>query len=97
MPEGPCSSHTSRLLNFLACLITHASVKCAVLNLLCAGGRGSGVKSDERFPQLVTHLCRVLHTPYDSPSHVQAQECVVSILFTLSQFMILKLHLNTDL
>lgn len=83
LSEGPCSSHTARLLNFLACLITHASVKCAVLNLLCAGGRGSGVKADERFPQLVSHLCHILRSAYDTPSHVQAQECVVSIMQSL--------------
>ncbi|KAK3914172.1 Protein virilizer-like protein [Frankliniella fusca] len=82
-PEGPCSSHTARLLNFLACLITHASVKCATLNLLCAGARGSGVKADERFPPLISALCRILRTPYDKPPHIQAQECVVSVIQSL--------------
>lgn len=67
-PESPCSGHTARLLNFLACLVTHASVKLAVLHLL---GKGSSVKSDERYPGLVTSLCAILRSPSDSPSHIQ--------------------------
>lgn len=30
----PCSSHVTRLLNFLACLVTHGAVKCALLHLV---------------------------------------------------------------
>jgi hypothetical protein len=67
-PDSPCSGHTARLLNFLACLVTHASVKSAVLHLLAKGG---SVKSDERYPALVTSLCAILRSPSDSSSHIQ--------------------------
>ena len=68
VPESPCSGHTARLLNFLACLVTHASVKSAVLHLLARGG---SIKTDERYPGLVTSLCAILCSPSDSPSHIQ--------------------------
>lgn len=79
-PESPCSGHSARLLNFLACLVTHASVKPAVLHLL---SRGGGTKADERYPGLVLSLCSILRSPSDSPSHIQAQECVVSVIQSL--------------
>ena len=34
-----CNSHVARLLNFLACLVTHSPLKCAILQLLqCSNG-----------------------------------------------------------
>lgn len=80
VPELPCSSHTARLLNFLACLVTHGSIKAAVLNLLLARGN---VKSDERYPDLIQFLCIILQSPSDTPAHIQAQECVVSVIQSL--------------
>jgi len=78
IPESPCSGHTARLLNFLACLVTHASVKSAVLHLLTKGG---SVKSDERYPGLVTSLCAILRSPSDSSSHIQVGiNLVISLL-----------------
>lgn len=76
MPDSPCSGHTARLLNFLACLVTHASVKSAVLHLLAKGG---SVKSDERYPALVISLCAILRSPSDSSSHIQVRIATVLI------------------
>nr|CAD7407518.1 unnamed protein product [Timema poppensis] len=78
--EVPCSGHTTRLLNFLACLVTHPGIKCAVLQLLVKGG---AVKSDDKYPGLVEVLCTILKSPSDYPAHIQAQECVVSVIQSL--------------
>nr|CAD7395412.1 unnamed protein product [Timema cristinae] len=78
--EVPCSGHTTRLLNFLACLVTHPGIKCAVLQLLVKGG---AVKSDDKYPGLVEVLCTILQSPSDYPAHIQAQECVVSVIQSL--------------
>jgi len=75
--DSPCSGHTARLLNFLACLVTHASVKSAVLHLLA---KGSSIKSDERYPGLVTSLCAILRSPSDSPAHIQVGITSVPLL-----------------
>lgn len=84
-PESPCSGHTARLLNFLACLVTHASVKSAVLHLLTKGG---SVKSDERYPGLVTSLCAILRSPSDSSSHIQVGINLVNSLLDIVDFVL---------
>jgi hypothetical protein len=43
-------------------------MKSAVLHLLA---KGSSIKSDERYPGLVTSLCAILRSPSDSPAHIQ--------------------------
>ncbi|XP_063240539.1 protein virilizer isoform X2 [Bacillus rossius redtenbacheri] len=80
--DAPCTGHTARLLNFLACLVTHASIKCAVMQLITRCGP-SMCKADEQYPALIVVLCSILVRPSDNPAHVQAQECVVSVIQSL--------------
>ncbi|XP_066999085.2 protein virilizer isoform X2 [Anabrus simplex] len=91
--DGLCSGHTARLLNFLACLVTHAAVKSALLQLITKGGP---VKADERYPGLVTMFCNILRSPSDSPSHIQAQECVVSVIQSLCDTEVTLLSTPSD-
>lgn len=74
---GICNNHLARLLNFLACLVTHGTVKCAVLHLLHSSNHQ---KIDEKYPSLVTLFTNVLTISNSSTSHIQAQECILSII-----------------
>ncbi|XP_048518759.1 protein virilizer-like [Dendroctonus ponderosae] len=67
----PCSSHVARLLNFLACLVTHGAIKCAVLHL---------VGAEDKYAALLPAFAHVLQLPDRAPAHMQAQECVLSVL-----------------
>ncbi|XP_054285555.1 protein virilizer-like isoform X1 [Macrosteles quadrilineatus] len=80
-PERPVTSHMMRLLTFLACMTTHASVKAALLNLIVR--QPSSDKAHQRYPDLVVSLCHILRAPHDCPTHVQAQECIVSVVQSL--------------
>ncbi|XP_023947796.2 protein virilizer [Bicyclus anynana] len=65
--EGePASASLARVLGFLACLVSHAPVKCAVLQSVSAGGP----KSNE----VQTTLCNILSLANASSDHVTAQE-----------------------
>ncbi|KAL0270837.1 UNVERIFIED_CONTAM: hypothetical protein PYX00_008118 [Menopon gallinae] len=77
--EIPCSSNTLRLLNFLACLASHASIKAAVLQLLTT----SNIKTDERFQCLITAFTTILRTPCNVATHTQVQEHVILVIQAL--------------
>lgn len=70
-PERSASSHLMRLLAFLACLATHASIKAAIIQLTIRPAAPDKVQ--QRYPDLVVSLCHVLRAPHDSPTHIQAQ------------------------
>lgn len=74
----PCNGYSARVLNFLACLVTHSTVKSAVLNLLSSGG--SSVKSDDKYPQLVSTFLQILKMAVNNQQHLLAQECICSII-----------------
>lgn len=76
---GPCSSHTARLLNFLACLVTHNTIKCAVLHLIHTNATVT-LKTDERYVMLIPSFVQILKINSTLTSHVQAQECILSII-----------------
>ncbi|XP_046659595.1 protein virilizer isoform X2 [Homalodisca vitripennis] len=77
--EWPVSSHMMRLLTFLACLATHAPVKAALLHLTI---RNNSDKT-QRYPDLIVSLCHILRANHESPTHVQAQECILSVIQSL--------------
>lgn len=77
-PMTPVGYNVARILNFLACLITHPSVKCTTLHLLRQGT--SLPKSEDRYSIFIPLLCSILTTVSDNQSHVQSQECVISII-----------------
>jgi hypothetical protein len=97
---GVCNNHVTRLLNFLACLVTHGTLKCAVLHLIHSGN----AKTDEKYPSLVQIFGQVLKINNSSTSHIQAQECILSIIqsfcdieITLLQSAIEKSEITSDL
>lgn len=99
----PCTSHTSRLLNFLACVVTHGSLKCAVLQLL-HNINSSGIKGDEKYPSLVIIFSQILKNNSTQNSHIQSQECILSIIqsfcdseITLLQNYVEGRHLSSDI
>ncbi|XP_060534477.1 protein virilizer [Cylas formicarius] len=76
LDASSCSaSQTARLLNFLACLVTHAPIKCAVLHLIHGGG---AAKTDDKYAELVPRFCRVLRL--EGGGAAQAQECILSVV-----------------
>ncbi|KAF5276514.1 hypothetical protein FQA39_LY06583 [Lamprigera yunnana] len=81
-PNQPCSGNIARLLNFLACLVTHNSLKCAVLQLIQAGSLHAS-KNDEKYCSLIPAFAKILTLNSHVNSHVQAQECVLSIIQSL--------------
>lgn len=67
LKEGEAASTSlARVLGFLACLVSHAPVKCAVLHSMSVGGP----KSNE----VQTVLCNILTMANASNDHVTAQE-----------------------
>ncbi|CAH2269534.1 jg19082 [Pararge aegeria aegeria] len=67
LKEGESANASlTRVLGFLACLVSHAPVKCAVLHTISAGGP----KSHE----VQTALCNILALANASSDHVTAQE-----------------------
>lgn len=74
----PCGGNVARLLNFLACLVTHSPLKCAVLQLI-HNNSATALKGDEKYPSLINSFSLILKTSNSSNSHVQAQECILSI------------------
>ncbi|XP_056632492.1 protein virilizer isoform X1 [Diorhabda sublineata] len=76
---SPCNSHIARLLNFLACLVTQNTIKCAVLHLLHSNSTVTS-KTEERYVNLIPAFGEILKIINTSNSHVQAQECILSIL-----------------
>ncbi|CAH2039124.1 unnamed protein product, partial [Iphiclides podalirius] len=62
----PATASSARVLGFLACLVSHAPVKCAVLHTMNSGGPRAG--------DVQAALCAVLATPGASSEHAAAQE-----------------------
>lgn len=79
MKLGPCNGHVARLLNFFACLVTHSTIKCAVLYLIHSNSSVS-LKTEEKYPNLIQAFMQVLKNNCTSNSHVQSQECILSII-----------------
>lgn len=79
--DRPVSSHAMRLITLLACLVNHASIKAAVIHLTMRNSQAA--KIDERYPNLIVSMCHILRAAFDSPVHIQAQECIVSIVQSL--------------
>lgn len=79
MKMGPCNSHIARLLNFLACLVTHNTIKCAILHLIHTNSTVT-LKTDEKYVSLIPAFAQVLKTNCTTNSHIQAQECILSII-----------------
>ncbi|XP_076274997.1 protein virilizer-like isoform X2 [Rhynchophorus ferrugineus] len=78
--DGPCTSHVARLLNFLACLVTHNTVKCAVLHLMHTNSNVTG-NQENKYSSLILAFSNILkRSDVTSTSHIQAQECILSIL-----------------
>lgn len=77
--SGPCSSYAARLLNFLACLVTHNTIKCAVLHLIHTNSTVTS-KTDEKYVSLVPAFAQVVKNTNSTNSHIQAQECILSII-----------------
>lgn len=70
-PERPATGELMRLLTFLACLVTHASIKAALIHLVTR--HATADKAHQRYPDLIVSLCHMLRAAHDSPTHVQAQ------------------------
>lgn len=77
--QKPCSSHVARLLNFLACLVTHSTIKCAVLHLIQTNSNVTG-KTEDKYSSLILFFSNILKLNDLSNSHIQAQECILSIV-----------------
>lgn len=78
----PCNSNNARLLNLLACLVTHNSFKCAILHLLHPNNSNIS-KCDEKYPTLIQSFTKIIILNSTVNSHVQAQECLLSIIQSL--------------
>lgn len=96
-----CNGNIVRLLNFLACLVTHSPLKCAILQLI-HNNSASVLKSDEKYPALIGAFAEILKTSDPSNNyHVQSQECILSIFqsFCDSEITLLQVPLddNTEL
>ncbi|KAG5885200.1 hypothetical protein JTB14_012224 [Gonioctena quinquepunctata] len=76
---GACNAHVARLLNFLACLVTHNTIKCAMLHLVHTNSTVT-LKTEERYVSLIPAFWQVLKNNCNSTSHIQSQECILSII-----------------
>ncbi|XP_026733965.1 protein virilizer [Trichoplusia ni] len=65
-PGEPATASSARVLGFLACLVSHAPVKCAVLHAMNSGGA--------RAADVQMALCSVLGLANASNEHAAAQE-----------------------
>ncbi|KAL3285082.1 hypothetical protein HHI36_019206 [Cryptolaemus montrouzieri] len=72
-----CTPHLARLLNFLACLVTHNTLKCAVLSLLQTN---PGLQTDQKYVSLISYFVQILKVNNQITHHVQCQECILSII-----------------
>ncbi|CAG9862506.1 unnamed protein product [Phyllotreta striolata] len=76
---APCGPHLARMLNFLACLVTRSTIKCAVLHLLHSNSTVTS-KTEEKYVNLIPAFAQILKINSTNNSHVQAQECILSII-----------------
>lgn len=90
-PGEPATSSSARVLGFLACLVSHAPVKCAVLHAMSAGG--------PRSADVQTALCGILSLSNGSNEHAAAQEFAAHALaaFCDAEVTLTPLHAATDL
>ncbi|XP_050313210.1 protein virilizer isoform X2 [Anthonomus grandis grandis] len=79
--KNVCSSHVARLLNFLACLVTHSPIKCAVLHLVHSDANITG--KSEKYSGLIPIFSQIVKTSDLSNNHIQAQECILSVVQSL--------------
>lgn len=77
--SGACNSYAARLLNFLACLVTHNTIKCAVLHLIHTNSTVT-LKTDEKYVSLIPTFMQIVKNSNSANSHIQAQECILSII-----------------
>ncbi|CAC5369116.1 VIRMA [Mytilus coruscus] len=77
--ERVASPYASKMLNLLAFVLAHPPIKCATLHLMLKAGSGS----DEKYGELLTQFLEILNSVCDRLPHVQAQECIVSIIQSL--------------
>ncbi|XP_039284110.1 protein virilizer isoform X2 [Nilaparvata lugens] len=86
-PDRPASPNAVQVLNLLAYLVTHASIKAALMHLLtvrAASTTKAAANSEEhRYASVVSSFSHILRAPFILPTHVQAQECVISIIQSL--------------
>lgn len=69
-----------RLMNFLACLVTHSPLKCAALQLL---HNCYLTPKMDKYSVMINSFVQTLITNEGGNSHVQVQECVLSIFQSL--------------
>lgn len=74
-PGDPATASNARVLGFLACLVSHAPVKCAVLHTLNSGG--------PKAVDVQTALCAVLGLANATNEHAAAQEYAAHALAAL--------------
>lgn len=93
--QSPCSSHVGRLLNFLACLVTHSTIKCAVLHLIHSNSNVTG-KTDDKYSTLISVFSQILKLSDSSNSQIQSQECILSIIQSFCDIEITLLQNSMD-
>ncbi|KAK3085549.1 hypothetical protein FSP39_005168 [Pinctada imbricata] len=74
--ERVSSPYASKMLNLLAFVLSQPSIKCAALQLMMQ----TGEVKEEKYGELMPQLLEILNTAFESVPHIQAQECIVSIL-----------------
>lgn len=84
----PATASSARVLGFLACLVSHAPVKCAVLHAMSAGG--------PRSTDVQTALCSVLTLNNASSEHATAQEFAAHALAALCDAEVTLTPLNVS-
>lgn len=86
----PATASSARVMGFLACLVSHAPVKCAVLHAMNSGGPKS--------TDVQTALCGVLSLANASNEHAAAQEFAAHALaaFCDAEVTLTPLHAPTD-
>ncbi|XP_063828402.1 protein virilizer [Ostrinia nubilalis] len=84
------TASTARVLGFFACLVSHASVKCAVLHTMNSGG--------PRATEIQSALCGVLSSVNGSNEHAAAQEFAAHALaaFCDIEITLTPLSANSD-
>ncbi|XP_049874131.1 protein virilizer [Pectinophora gossypiella] len=87
-PGEPATASGARVLGFLACLVSHAPVKCAVLHAMSAGGpRSNDVQSA---------LCGILTLANAASDHAAAQEFAAHALAALCDAEVTLTPLNVS-
>ncbi|KAJ2943498.1 hypothetical protein O0L34_g16605 [Tuta absoluta] len=74
-PGEPATASGARVLGFLACLVSHAPIKCAVLHAMSAGGPKS--------IDVQTAICGILSLSNAASDHAAAQEFAAHALAAL--------------